>query len=91
LLSGTQQQSRLRGQSKVAAQDIENLAASRRSTVECQNKLFMLTLTIGVALASVYIGLVYYGLAIDAINDPTFSFWRSMVAVFRSCAIAVHS
>ena len=88
LLSGTQQKTRLRGQSKLASQDIENLAASRRSTVECQNKLFMLTLTIGVALASVYIGLVYYGLAIDAINDPTFSFWRSMVAAL-SAAVAI--
>jgi hypothetical protein len=94
LLSGTQRQTRLRGQSKLAAQDIDNLAAFRRSTVECQNKLFMLTLTLGVALASVYIGLVYYGLAIDAINDPTFSFWRSMVAALSgsvaiSCALMI--
>ena len=88
LLSGTQQQSRLKGQSKLAAQDIENLAAFRRSTVECQNKLLMLTLTLGVGLASVYIGLVYYGLAIEAINDPTFSFWRSMVAAL-SGAVAI--
>ena len=88
LLSGTQQQTRLRGQNKLAAQDIENLAAFRTSAVECQNRLFMLTLTLGVALASVYIGLVYYGLAIDAIHDPAFSFWRSMVAAL-SGAVAI--
>ncbi len=90
LLSGTRQQTRLRGQRKLAAQDIESLAAFRRSTVECQNRLFMLTLTIGAALASVYIGLVYYALAIGAIDDPAFSFWRSMVAAL-SGAVAVTS
>jgi len=56
--------------------------------------LFMLVLTVGVALASAYFSLTYYSIAADHTSDQSLEFWRAMVATLPgflaiACALMV--
>ena len=75
-----QQQSRLASQSELAALDMSYLGNYRRDLIECQTKLFMLTLTLGVTLAGAYFALNYHSVATNQLANPNLSFWRTMVA-----------
>ncbi len=81
LLTGESKENRLKGQKAQAENDLKNLEAERRYLLDCQMKLFMLTLTAGVALLSAYFGLSYHGMTVDRYSEPSYSFWRTMVAM----------
>jgi hypothetical protein len=80
LLSGIRQQSRLVRQEKLAVHDMETLSADRRSIRDCQIKLFIVTLTLGVTLGAAYLTLAYHGVAVGTFSEPQLSFWRTMMA-----------
>lgn len=80
LLRGFQQNKRLNSQAKLAVIDIEYLGGYRRDLISCQIRLFILTLTVSVALASAYFGLTYHSIATNQLANPNLSFWRTMVA-----------
>jgi len=80
LLRGNQQKIRLEAQAELAKVDMDYLIGYRRDLTDSQLKLFTLALTIGVALASAYFGLVYHGSVTGMLARPDLSFWRTMVA-----------
>ncbi len=80
LLRGSSQYVRLENQNSIANSDIDFLGAYRRNLVDCQLKLFMLVLTVGVALAGAYFGLIYHGITLNKLALPELSFWRTMIA-----------
>jgi hypothetical protein len=80
LLRGNQQKIRLEAQAELAKVDMDYLIGYRHDLTESQLKLFTLALTIGVALASAYFGLIYHGSATGVLARPDLSFWRTMVA-----------
>jgi hypothetical protein len=79
LLQGVQQNIRLASQAKLAEVDMGYLGEYRRDLICCQMRLFVLTVTICVALASVYFGLNYHSTAKQLTNSDL-SFWRTMIA-----------
>jgi hypothetical protein len=80
LLRGVQQKTRLTAQAELATVDMNYLGGYRRDIVNCQMKLYVLNLTIGVALAGAYFGLTYHSIAINQLSNPQLSFWRTMLA-----------
>lgn len=91
---GINQRTRLATQKKLSVLDITYLGAYRRSLTTCQINLFMLTLTVGVALASAYFGLTYYGIAQGKAYNQYLEFWRTMIAAMPGvlaifCALMV--
>ena len=94
LLRGIQQNIRLASQAELAVIDISYLGDYRRDLINCQMRLFVLTLTIGVALASAYFGLTYHSIATNQLTNPNLNFWRTMVAALPgtlaiACALMV--
>ena len=94
LLHGTQQHTRLQAQARLAMQDIEHLSAYRRCLVECQIKLYTVTLTLSTSLVAAYFALNYYGIASGMQSQPSMSFWRTMIAALPgalsiACALMV--
>jgi hypothetical protein len=80
LMKGTQQNTRLKAQVRVAEQDIDYLSQYRRALFECQMKLYANTITFSVSLAAAYFALTYYGIATNRFSDPDMSFWRTLLA-----------
>lgn len=70
LLRGVQQKTRLTSQAELATIDMNYLGGYRRDIVNCQMKLFILNLTVGVALAGAYFGLTYHSIAINQLANP---------------------
>jgi hypothetical protein len=94
LLHGPHQETRLKSQAQLAKIDIEYLGDYRRDIIGCQVKLFALSLTLGVALAGAYFGLSYHSVAANLVDNPSLSFWRTMVAALPgllavACAMMV--
>jgi hypothetical protein len=94
LLLGVEQKTRLATQLKLAPLDISYLGDYRRGLIDCQMRLFILTLTAGVGLAGAYFGLTYHSIATGQIADPNLGFWRTMVAALPgflavACALMV--
>lgn len=94
LLRGIEQKTRLAMQTKLAPLDISYLGDYRRDLIDCQMRLFMLTLTVGVGLAGAYFGLTYHTIATEKMADANLGFWRTMVAALPGflavvCALMV--
>jgi hypothetical protein len=94
LLRGIRQKTRLESQRELAMADMSYLGNYRRDLIDCQTKLFLLSLTIGVTLAGAYFGLIYHSVASKELNNASLSFWRTMIAAlpgcfFMACALMV--
>ena len=85
LLNGIQQKKRLETQAKMVPQDITYLGNYRRDLISCQMKLFIVTLTVGVAMAGAYFGLTYHTIASEQLQNPDLRFWRTMIAALPGC------
>lgn len=81
LLNGIKQKIRLARQVQLAKADILYLGEYRRDLIKCQITLFTLNLTIGVALAGAYFGLMYGASITSQPKNPDLSFWRAMMAI----------
>lgn len=92
LLKGVKQKTRLAAQGILAESDIDYLHDYRRDLINCQIRLFILTVTAGVALAGAYFGLTYHSIASNKIGDADLAFWRTLIAAlpgFLSMACAM--
>lgn len=85
LLRGIRQKTRLASQRELAIADMSYLGHYRRDLVDCQTKLFLLSLTIGVTLAGAYFGLIYHSVVSKELNNASLSFWRTMIAALPGC------
>jgi hypothetical protein len=94
LLSGSTQKARLAAQKNLANDDIDYLWSYRNLALDFQMKLFILTLTLGVALAGAYFTLNYHSVVAKLTHDPNISFWRTTLAALPgilaiTCALMV--
>lgn len=94
IFEGAEQEKRLAAQNKMASMDAAALGQYRRNLFECQMKLFIVNLTIGVALAGAYFALTYNAIINDKTVTGDLTFWRSMVAALPgllaiTCALMV--
>lgn len=85
LLLGTQQRIRSSQQVELALRDIDYLGEYRRDLINCQTKIFVLTLTVGVALAGAYFGLSYHNATANFSRITDLRFWRTMMAALPGC------
>jgi hypothetical protein len=88
---GDRRKARINAQERILFSDINYLGKYRRDLIQSELQLFIVTWTIGVALASTYFALSWYGLTTNQFATPNQSLWRMLIGalpgVFAGVAI----
>lgn len=94
--NGPTQSVRIANQAEIARADMNYLGGYRQELIDGQLRLFILTLTFGVTMASAYFGFLYNRLASQAVDGQNLRQWLPVIAFMPgllsiSCAfISIH-